>query len=274
MSEKRLIGVAPLSVLGTEPAVFIEAAKRAGFDFIGLRTRPVTNTETDLNLLHGNARLKETLAALRDTGIRVLDTEFLAVNERVTREDWLPMLEAAQALGASGLTVTVTDPDVIRAADTVSRLAEDGRSFGIDIAVEPISYQTIQQLQDGAAFARQTGSRVLLDTLHFHRAFCDLAQIDAALPDLAGLVQLCDGVLADRAGTREGLIEESRSHRYVPGEGDFALAECLARVPADMPVSVEVPNPLFAQLGLDAYLARLLEATRRVVAQADQLRGR
>lgn len=269
---QRPIGIAPLSVLGTEPVDFIRAAAEIGYDFIGLRTRPVTTTETDLNLLHGNARLKEVLAALRDTGIKVVDTEFLALDQQANADLWLPMLEAAQALGAQTLTATITDPDLARATEKMARLVEDAARFNLTIALEPISYQTVKQLAEGVEVAKQSGCKVLFDTLHFHRAFCPREQITAARPYLVNMIQLCDGITADRATTREGLIEESRAKRYVPGEGDFPLAECVALLPADMPVSVEVPNPKFVELGLTGYLRHLKTAAERIVAQADSLR--
>lgn len=267
----RLIGIAPLSALGTEPADFVRAAAETGYDFIGLRTRPVTATEKDLNLLN-NPRLKEVQAVLRDTGMRVYDTEFIAIDSQTDRDFWMPMLEAAQALAAQSLTVTITDPDLSRATDILSELVADGRSFGISIALEPISYQTVQQLRDGIPVASQSGCRLLLDTLHFHRALCNLEQISEAQPYLAEVVQLCDGILAQRADTREGLIEESRAKRGIPGEGDFKLAECLALLPADTPVSIEVPNPKLAELGLHGYLRHLKQATEQVLARSNSIR--
>lgn len=270
----RPIGIAPLSVLGTEPADFVRAAAQTGYDFIGLRTRPVTTTEKDLNLLGNNARMKEVLAVLNDTGMKVVDTEFIAVDEACGRDFWLPMLEAAQQLGAQSVTTTITDPDLARATDTISRLVEDARAYGLMVALEPISYQTVKQLKDGVPVAQASGCKVLFDTLHFHRALCDMEQIPAAAPYLADLIQLCDGILADRAATREGLIEESRSKRYVPGEGDFPLAQCVALLPAEMPVSIEVPNPKFAELGLEGWLCYLKTATEKVLADAEKLRGK
>lgn len=270
----RAIGIAPLSVLGTEPVDFISAAARAGCDFIGLRTRPVTATEQDLNLLHGNRRIKEVLAALKDTGMSVRDTEFLAIDPQLEADTWLPMLEAAVTLGAQTLTATITDTDLSRGSDKLAKIVEDGKQAGIIITLEPISYQTVQSLTQGAEVAKQTGCQVLFDTLHFHRAFGKMEEIPAALPYLANMVQLCDGISTERADSRDGLIEESRAKRYVPGEGDFKLAECLALLPPDMPVSVEVPNPKFAQMGLDGYIAHLMEAAKKVVAQSEQLRNR
>ncbi|STZ76002.1 sugar phosphate isomerase/epimerase family protein [Bergeriella denitrificans] len=269
----RQIGIAPLSVLGTEPVEFIRAAAAAGYDFVGLRTRPVTATEKDLNLLPGSTRLKEVSAVLQDTGMKVADTEFIGMDEHCNRDFWLPMLESAAELGAKSLTFTITDPDLSRATATTAKLAEDARQFNLTVTLEPISYQTVKLLPEAVEIAKQTGCKILFDTLHFHRAFGETAHITAAKPYLADMVQLCDGILADRADTREGLIEESRSLRYVPGEGDFKLAECVALLPETMPVSIEVPNPKFAELGLQGWLAYLKQATEQVLARADALRG-
>ncbi|WP_416190922.1 sugar phosphate isomerase/epimerase family protein [Neisseria sp. CCUG12390] len=269
---KRLIGIAPLSVLGTEPVDFIRAAAKTGYDFIGLRTRSVTDTEKDLNLLNDNPRMREVLAVLKDTGMKVADTEFLAIGENVTSDFWQPMLDAAAQLGAQSLTATITDPDMARATDVMGRLVEDAEKSNLVIALEPISYQTVKQLPEAVEVAKATGCKVLFDTLHFRRAFGEMAHITAALPYLADMVQLCDGVLSERADTREGLIEESRAKRGIPGEGDFRLAECVALLSEDMPVSVEVPNPKFAELGLEGYLRHLKTAAENVLAQAAVLR--
>lgn len=270
---KPTIGVAALTVLGTEPADFICTAAETGYDFVGLRTRPVTAAEKDLNLLHDNQRMKETLAALKDTGMKVIDTEFIALDGQTGCEIWLPMLETAAQLNAQTLTAAITDSDLSRGTAALAELVEDGKQSGIEIVLEPISYQTIKQLPEGVEAAKQTGCKVLFDTLHFRRAYGEMNHITAAQPYFTGMVQLCDGILADRAATREGLIEESRSNRLVPGEGDFQLAECLALLPRDMPVSLEVPNPKFAELGLHGYLKYLKTAAENVLKQADELRG-
>ena len=263
----RLIGLAPLSVLGTEPVDLIRAAAKTGYDFVGLRVQPVTAAEPDLNMLHGNRRQKEALAALKDTGIKVVDIEFLLLDGQVGREVWLPMMEAGAALGARSLTLAVADTDVARVTDTLAQMVADGKPLGIAPTVEPISYQAVKQLADGVPYAEAAGARLLLDTLHFARAFSTLEQIPAAVPYI-DMIQLCDGFLNRRADHRDGLIHESRAHREVPGEGDFPLAECVAALPESTLISMETPNPKFAEMGLEAYAAHLLAAARRMIVAA------
>src|SRR5699024_12223982 len=76
----RPLGLAALSSLTTEPPQLIALAAEAGFDFVGIRVRPVTADETAVNLQPGSPMLDETLARIADTCIEVKDTEFLLLD--------------------------------------------------------------------------------------------------------------------------------------------------------------------------------------------------
>lgn len=53
----------------------------------------------------------------------------------------------------------------------------------------------------------------------------------------------------------------------MPGTGGIALADIWSSLPAGLPVSIELPNePLRQAVGTDAWLERLVEATREVLA--------
>ena len=112
---------------------------------------------------------KETLARMRDTGVTVRDIEFLLLDGSDQREAWLRMMEAGQALGASSLTVAAADPDSGRLVHTLARMTEDGRGFGITPTLEAISYQPVASIAQAADIARQSGCRIVVDTLHFNR---------------------------------------------------------------------------------------------------------
>ncbi|WP_422757152.1 sugar phosphate isomerase/epimerase family protein [Paenarthrobacter sp. C1] len=259
----RPIGLAQLSLLHTPPPALVDVAAVAGFDFVGLRVRPVTPTESPYDLQPGSRMLRETLSRMKDTGVTVRDIEFLLLDGTDQRDTWLRMMEAAQALEASSITVAGADPDTARLVGTLARMTEDGRGFGITPTLEAISYQPVASIAQAADIARQAGCRIVVDTLHFNRynGPGTARQWDAlrANADLVPLLQLCDGPLA-RPGTRDGLVTESRSERGIPGEGEFDLAAAVAVLPAILPVSVEVPSDRrVAELG-DAGWARLLRA--------------
>ncbi|MEX5258970.1 sugar phosphate isomerase/epimerase family protein [Kocuria sp. CPCC 205263] len=252
----RPLGLAPLSLLGAEPAAFVRTAAAAGFDFVGLRVRPVTAAEPDLSLLPGSARLGEVRAALAETGLPVVDIEFLVLDGTVGPETWLPMLETGGELGACTLTVTAADPDRTRLADTLAALTEDGRPFGVVPALEPIFYQSVRSVPEAAALAAGAGCLWLPDSLHLRR-FGGTAEELAAHAGSAPMVQLCDAP-AERPADQAALVAESRASRLIPGTGGLRLHELVAAVPAMLPLSAEVPSPLRGTMGDETYAGALL----------------
>ncbi|SEJ42338.1 Sugar phosphate isomerase/epimerase [Arthrobacter sp. yr096] len=245
-TQKRRLGIAQLSLVGTAPPDLVGIAAQAGFDFIGARVRPVTTTERPYNLQPGSPMLKETLERMADTGITVEDIEFLLLdgtglqNGQDQREAWLHMMEAGQALGASSLTVACADPDLGRFEEHLAQMTQDGKAYGIMPTLEPIAYQTVRSVPEALKLAQRAGCRIVVDALHVNRFGGTAAELEAAA-DLVPLIQLCDGPAAAPA-SREALITESRSERGVPGEGEFGLAALVAAFPADIPVSVETPS--------------------------------
>ncbi|GAA1790285.1 TIM barrel protein [Pseudarthrobacter sulfonivorans] len=268
----RPVGLAQLSLLNTAPPELVGIAAEAGFDFIGVRVRPVTPTERPYNLQPGSPLLRETLARMQDTGVTVRDIEFLLLDGSDQREAWLRMMEAGQALGARSLTVAGADPDTARLVHTLARMTEDGRGFGITPTLEAISYQPVASIAQAANIARQAGCRIVVDTLHFNRfngpdAAAQWEELSANA-DLVPLLQVCDGPAA-RPGSREGLVAESRSERQVPGEGEFRLADVVAALPQGIPVSAETPSDRrVALLGELGWARRLKSGVDAVLAAA------
>lgn len=255
---KRRLGLAQLSLVDTAPPQLVSIAAEAGFDFIGARVRPVTPTERPYDLQPGSPMLKETVARMQDTGVRVEDIEFLLLDGSDQRAAWLQMMEAGQALGARTMTVACADPDVSRFADALAQMSQDGHGFGILPTLEPISYQFVRSIPDAAERAGQAGIGILVDSLHFNRFGGTLEEVRACT-SLVPLLQLCDGPAARPAG-HAGLVRESRLERQVPGKGEFDLAALVAAFPADLPVSVETPSGRrVAELG-EVGWARLLKA--------------
>jgi sugar phosphate isomerase/epimerase len=268
----RPIGLAPLSLLSTAPPDLVVVAAEAGFDFVGVRVRPVTAAERPYDLQPGTPMLAETLRRLRETGLRVRDIEFLLLDGDGAdgnghRDTWLRMLEAGAALGASTITVACADPDPAHFQDDLARLVEDARGSGITPTLEPISYQLVNSLPSAAAAARATGAGIVVDALHYRR-FGGTTDELSVMTELVPLLQLCDGPARPPAG-REGLLHESRADRLPPGDGDFRLAEIVAALPPTLPVSVEAPSPdTVERLGERGWAHRLKAGADRVLADA------
>lgn len=237
---RRKLGLAPLSMLDVDPPTLVDVAADAGFDFVGIRVRAVTAAETLFDLSVSSPLLAATKKRLEARGLNCLDAEFILLNGDTTADDWRPAIESAAAIGASSFTVAINDSDETRMLDDLAALVADATTAGLRTTIEPISYNLVRSLPRAQALAEQVGAHVLLDTLHLTRFGATADEVATAAP-LVPLLQLCDGPAA-RPTDREGLVNESRSDRLPPGDGDFPLLTYLTNLPGDLPVSVEVPS--------------------------------
>jgi len=275
------IGIAHLTLLRLSPPELVTTAAEAGYDFVGIRVKAVTEGEHQYPMQPGSPMSRETLRRLDDTGLTVRDIEFLTLRPDTGPDDWQPALEAGAALGASTFSVVGVDDDPARLTDTLARLTADGAAYGIRPTLEPISYQPVSRVADAAAIARATGAAVLLDALHIQRGGSSLDDVRALEPELVPCIQLCDapsavpqtlelpaelplGMKADGSV----LQVEARVQREVVGEGGLPLAELLAAVPAATPISVEVPHArLQARLSATEFATYNLRAVQALLAR-------
>ena len=275
------IGLAHLTLLRLSPPELVTTAAEAGYDFVGIRVKAVTEGEHQYPMEPGSLMSRETLRRLDDTGLTVRDIEFLTLRPDTGPDDWQPALEAGAALGASTFSVVGVDDDPARLTDTLARLTADGAAYGIRPTLEPISYQPVSRVADAAAIARATGAAVLLDALHIQRGGSSLDDVRALEPELVPCIQLCDGPLAvpqtlelpaelplGMKADGSVLQVEARVQREVVGEGGLPLAELLAAVPAATPISVEVPHArLQARLSATEFATYNLRAVQALLAR-------
>lgn len=275
------IGIAHLSLLRLEPYELVDIAAQSGFDFVGIRVRGATPSEDIPDQTPGSAMSTATIARLQNTGVQVRDIEFLSLDGNTGREEWLPMLEAGAALGASTINLAGKDVDTARLSDTLAELVADAAKYGIIPALEPISYNAVSTVEQAGTIAASTGAHIMLDPLHIQRGGSTPVDVAALDPRLIPVLQLCDGPLdvpesieitetLPRGMTADGEPRkvESRAYRLPPGEGEFALSALLRSVPAGTPLSLEVPNaPLVAELGALGYAKRLKESADRLLAE-------
>jgi len=271
-TQPRPIGVAYLTLAPLRAPDAVEIAAEAGYDFVGLRVKPFGAGDPDLQMGPGSPLLAQTARRLRETGLRVLDIEFVLLTESVRPSDWLPALESGAELGASLLSVAISDPDLSRAEANLAALTADAAAFGIRPSLEPISYQPFSGLQDAAAVARRTGATLLVDPLHLTRTGTDFSLIADLEPDLVPVLQLCDAwAEAPGDGDISQLAHESRFNRLPVGWGSLPLAALARAVPAGVPVSVEVPNePMRATMSDREFAAMNLSAARALLQAIEE----
>ncbi|WDY56091.1 sugar phosphate isomerase/epimerase family protein [Pseudomonas sp. PSKL.D1] len=262
----RIFSLAALTVLELSPPDMVEVAARAGYSHVGLRLAPATLEEQHFPLVADAGLRRQTLARLRDTGIKVLDLEILRLKPETLVNDFSPLLEAGAELGGTELLVAGNDPDEARLTARFAELCELAAGFGIYPHLEFMPWTDVRDLKQAkriVANAGQANGCVLVDAFHFNRSRSSLE--DLASPPMR-YAQLCD-VAGPVPDDMQEILRQARNERRFPGEGDADLVGLLRRLPANLPLSLEIPTRQLLEQGVSAeQRARMaLEAARTVV---------
>jgi sugar phosphate isomerase/epimerase len=267
----RALSLSALTVLELTPPQMVECAAQAGYDFVGLRLLPATDQEVRHEIVGDTPLKRETLARLRDTGIKVLDVEILRLKPETDVTDYEPMLETAAELGARYVLVAGNDPDEARTSERLAQLCDLAKPLGLSPSLEPMPWTNAKDITQGARIVKAAGrsnTGLIIDPLHFDRAGSSTAELAALPREYFGYVQFCDGP-AERPTDLETLLFQARCERMIPGEGGIDLVGILRALPDHLPLSIEVPTEQWAKTAPALERARKLrEATLDVLARA------
>jgi sugar phosphate isomerase/epimerase len=264
----RALSLSALTVLELSPPQMVECAAQAGYDFVGLRLLPATDHEVRHDIVGDTPLKRETLARLRDTGIKVLDVEILRLKPDTDVSAFLPMLDTAAELGARYVLVAGNDPDEARTAERLAQLCDLAAPLGLSPSLEPMPWTDVKDITQGARIVKAAARRntgLIIDPLHFDRAASSTDALRALPREYFGYVQFCDAP-AERPADLDTLLYQARCERMIPGEGGLDLAGILRALPGHLPVSIEVPTQQWAQTTPALARARKLrEATLDVL---------
>jgi sugar phosphate isomerase/epimerase len=263
---RRELSLAHLSVLDATPPELVTVAAEAGFRKIGIRISATPSVGVPpYDMLGDTPVLRETLARLADTGVSVLDVEFLRFEPEVSQGIPEGFLETAARLGAQHVLVMSTEPLEARTLDRFCGLCDSAQQYALHVCLEFAIYTGVKTLADAARLVKKSGctnASVLVDALHYSRSGgspSDIVGMDASLFKYA---QICDAVAAIPSEPGD-LIHEARTGRLLPGEGALPLRDLVAALPATIPLSIEAP--VRASAGLPA-LERAQRAYRSMQA--------
>ncbi|CAN0628413.1 Xylose isomerase domain-containing protein TIM barrel [Burkholderia multivorans] len=269
--QSRALSLSALTVLELSPPQMVQCAVDAGYDYVGLRLLPATETEVRHEIVGDTALKRETLAILKDTGMRVLDVEIVRLKPDTDVTAYAPMLETAAELGARYVLVAGNDPDEARTIDNLGRLCDIAAPLGLSPSIEPMPWTDVKDIVAGARIVKASGrgnTGLIVDPIHFDRAGSSLDTLRALPREYFGYVQFCDAP-AERPADLDTLLFQARCERMVPGEGGLDLTGILRALPAHLPVSVEVPTERWAKTTpAVARARRLREATLAVIEEA------
>jgi sugar phosphate isomerase/epimerase len=260
----RPIGLAALTVLELPHEEQIGVAAQAGYTHVGLRLVPVAGQpyrhSFDLSVV------ERTLA---ECGVRVLDVEVFRLTPETRVFDFEAVLEACARLKATELLVHGADPDEARLAESFGSLCDLASRYGLAANLEPMPWvdvsnvATAMRILDSAA---RPNSGLLVDAIHFFRAGDTPQALASVPPRFLRYAQLCDA-RPGRPAQMEEIIRQARSERLFPGEGGLDLRGLLRALPANVPLSLEVP--VSQKLPPLERARRALEATKAILALAE-----
>lgn len=269
MSE-RIFSLASLTVLELSPPDMVEVAARAGYSHVGLRLVPATAEEHHFPLVADAELRRQTMARLRDTGVRVLDVEILRLKPETRVADFEAILAVGAEFGASELLVAGNDADEARMTDHFAALCDLAAGYGLHPHLEFMPWTDAPNLERALRVVKQAGRDngcVLVDAFHFDRSASSLEDLARVDPARLRYAQLCD-VAGPRPADMQEILRQARNERRFPGDGDCDLAGLLHCLPADLPLSLEIPTVQLLQQGVSALqrAQTALDKTRALLA--------
>jgi sugar phosphate isomerase/epimerase len=237
--------LAPSTIPNSPPLAYIEAAARAGYQWIGLRLNaspglPYHPVVGDAALIRA---MKQAIAA---GGLTVLDIYSFYLVPDVNVGAFAPALDLAAELGAKYAVTMGADTDWSRMRENFERLCDLAAGRGLVCAIEPAVIRPLANLPQTLALiaeAKRANAAICVDPLNFVRAgdtAADLALVD---PKLLPYAQITDGMILPGEPNPAMLGRMPANQRRLMGEGMVPVAEILDVLPAGLPLSVEFPPP-------------------------------
>jgi sugar phosphate isomerase/epimerase len=268
----RMITLAHLSAIDLAPPALIRTAAEAGFDGVGLRLLRVTPDSPGYPLMDDPVMMRDTKAAVQDSGAIVHDIEFVKITPETEVEALLPFLDAGAELSAREVITAPYDPDLNRLADRLAALSEAAKARGLGVVLEFFPWTVVPSLEAALPVVDQAGSDVgiLVDSLHFDRSTSQLETLAQIPSNRLRFAHLCDAMVQD-SYTESELLFTARAERLPPGHGQIDLSALLRALPENLPLGIELPQTARSQTASALeLLTEAYEATVAVVKRMEQ----
>jgi sugar phosphate isomerase/epimerase len=241
--------LAPTTLPEVPPLDYIDAAIHAGYDAVGLRLHK--SPGLPFHPVVGNARLiTEMKAMLKDSGLPVFDIFSCYLEPDTKMSDFTASLALGAELGGRYIMVMGSDPDFARMRDNFGLFCDHAAQFNLAPTIEFVPTRPLCTMAMTVRMIRETGDRgtVCLDPMHFMRTGGAGAEIKSYGAKYFPYTQLNDGVLFPGEPNPADFGKMRQGQRKMLGEGDVPLYDYLDALPADLPLSVEIPIELGAGL--------------------------
>jgi sugar phosphate isomerase/epimerase len=258
------LGIAHFTTINVEPLSFVEMAARIGYAAVGLRLFPAFPGAPYYEIPPGSALMRSIRARLVDTGVSVYDIEFVTIDASFEPKALEPVLESAAELGAKRLSLCGDDPDRLRLVANFGSLCDLAATYGMGVDLECMAWRKVASFPDAVrvvTIAGRPNGGALVDALHLARTGGSPIDVSNAEAATIKSAQLCDAPAA-RPDSEAAIIQEARSGRLLPGEGELPLRQLLAALPEKISLSVEVP--IAGDALPEQHARQVFEATQRL----------
>lgn len=203
------------------------------------------------DLVADRAARHEVHQALSATGMALGLAYPFTLSRRSVMEDFQPALACAAALGARAVNVLCYDRDPARREDQLGAFCAAARGFGLKVALEFYPASQVPDLAEARRLIAAIGVPgtlgLTVDLLHLMRSGGQPADLAHVPPHEVFFAQLADGPLHLPVADWP---EEASAERQFLGAGAFDVAGFRAALPANCPVSVEIPRAADIRAGV------------------------
>ena len=232
------------------------AASAAGFGGIGLyigewsRLRAEGRSDDDL------------LAVLNEHEMRVAEVEALPIFADAQIEPFVHLVATFRPDRIQVIPPFRGAVDRKAAGAWLAKVADRVGVFGASLAIEFLPFTDISDAASAVELverADRDNVGLCVDSWHVFRG-AGLLSLVGLDPAMVQSVQFNDGPLEP---VLDDYVQDCLHHRQAPGEGEFDLRGFLALLPADVPLSIEVPDDDLDALTPMAAATLLMDETRR-----------
>ncbi len=260
--------LAHLTVLDLAPPQLIRVAARTGYRTVGLRLIAVTETTPGYPLMHDPEQMRATKAAMSETGIGVLDIEFVKITPEIDIAGLEPFLAAGAELGARYIVTAPYDADLGRLSDRLGAMADLAAQYRLRPVLEFFPWTSVPDLATAFKVVENSGrsdAGILVDTLHFNRSASTIEQLEKIPRSRLPLMHMSDAQV-QKSYTTDELLHTARAERLPPGEGQIDIKSIHDRMPLGISIALEVPmRTLSMAQGPEAVALRVRQAAERLL---------
>lgn len=267
---QKLFSLAYLTIPGTHPADQIEIAARCGYEGVSLRSISMRLPgEPDFSLAN-EAIYQSVKAALKNTGIKLMDIELARVGDGLDAASYEADFAKAAELGACYVISSVWSADREYSLAQLEKICDIAEKYGLLVNLEFMAFSNVRTLQetvDVMDTLARPNLKLMVDTLHAHRAEVTQAMLEKIPAEKFGFVHLCDGPAFIPPADHPDMTGVARSGRQYVGEGGIDIAGMLRGIP-DIPYySIELPNTARMEAcGKLAHADRCLQTAKKYLA--------